>query len=55
MKIKLLLIAITGTLAGYWIINTFIQPMGFLQYLGIELLITVFHALYNLAKKEAIN
>jgi hypothetical protein len=55
MKIKLLLVAIIGTLAGYWVTNMFIQSMSFWQYMGIEFLITLLHALYNIAKEEAVN
>lgn len=55
MRLKLLLVAILGTLIGYWVINTFIQSMSFWQYLAIEFVITIFHELYNFAKQEAIN
>lgn len=55
MMIKLTLVAILGTLVGFWIITTFIQSMSFWQYLGIEFVITLLHALYDLAKKEATN
>ena len=55
MKLKLILLAILGTAIGYWITNMFIQSMSFWQYLAIEFMITIMHALYNAAKKEAIN
>ena len=55
MRFKLLLVAIFGTLVGYWVINTFIQSMSFWQYIAIEFVITILHMLYNSAKKEAVN
>lgn len=55
MRYKLLIIAVLGTLIGYWVVNSFIQPMGFLRYMVIEFVISILHALYNYAKKEAAN
>lgn len=55
MKIKLLLVAILGTLVGYWVTNTFIQSMSIWQFMGIEFVITILHLLYNIAKAEAVN
>lgn len=51
-RLKLLSIAIAGTLIGYTIVNSFIIPVSIWQYLGIELTITLLHILYNRAKIE---
>lgn len=55
MMIKLTLVAILGTMIGFWIITTFIQSMSFWQYLGVEFVITILHLFYNIAKREATN
>jgi len=55
MRFKLILVAILGTLIGYWVTNTLVQPMSFLQYLAIEFVITVLHLLYNIAKSQEAN
>jgi len=56
MKIKLLLVvlAIMGSVMGWLITDFFIISIGFGQFLLIEIIITVFHGLYNLAKKDII-
>jgi hypothetical protein len=55
MKLKLLLVAILGTLIGFWVTDTFIQSMSFWQFLGIEFVITTLHALYGIAKEQSIS
>jgi hypothetical protein len=55
MRFKLFLVAILGTLMGYFVTNTFIQSMSFLQFIAIEFVITILHTLYNVAKKEAVS
>lgn len=55
MRYKLLLVAILGTLIGYYVTSTFIQSMSFLQFIAIEFVITILHTLYNFAKKEAVS
>jgi hypothetical protein len=50
IKYKLLIIALVGSVLSYYIINLFISPITILQYLGIEIIITIFHTLYNKAK-----
>jgi hypothetical protein len=56
MKIKLLLLvlAIIGTIMGWMITDSFIISIGLGQFLLIELIITVFHGLYNIAKRDVI-
>lgn len=53
--LKLTIVAIFGTIVGYWITDNFIQSMSFWQFLGIEFVITILHELYNIAKQEAVN
>jgi len=57
MKNKLLLIvmAVLGTVLGWIITDSFIIAISIYQFLAIELTITVFHELYNLAKIDIIN
>jgi hypothetical protein len=40
-------IAILGSVLAYFIINVFIVPLKVWQYVAIEVLITMFHFLYN--------
>jgi hypothetical protein len=56
MKNKLLLVvlAVIGTALGWMITDSFIITIGIGQFLLIELIITVFHELYNLAKLDII-
>jgi hypothetical protein len=49
---KLLPAAIIGTVISYFIISTYIVQITFLKYLGIEAIVSVFHALYNSLKKQ---
>ena len=49
---RLLSIAVIGTIIGYTVINLVIVSLSIWQYLGIELVITVLHLLYNYAKRE---
>jgi hypothetical protein len=41
------IIAIMGSVLAYFIINMFIIPLKVWQYIAIEVLITLFHFLYN--------
>ena len=50
-KLKLFGLAVLGTAMGYLIVTNFIQEMPFWKYFVIELCITLFHELYNSAKK----
>jgi hypothetical protein len=45
--IKLLPAAILGTVISYFLINEFVISISIAQYLVIEVIVTVFHALYN--------
>lgn len=48
--IKFLLIAILGSVFSCYIISNFIVSINWKQYIGIELVITFFHFLYNYNK-----
>ena len=54
-KINLFFIAILGSAFAFSIINLFIVDITIVQFITIELIISGLHALYNLAKKEALN
>jgi hypothetical protein len=54
-KILLIVFAIIGTLISWVVTNNFIVAVSIGQFLLIELIITVMHELYNVAKKEIIN
>jgi Flp pilus assembly protein TadB len=54
-KLKILIIALMGTLIGYTVVNLLILPMTFWQYFSIEVVITVLHMLYETAKQREIN
>lgn len=51
---KLFIIAIIGSILGYFIINTFIIEISFIKYFGIELVITLMHELYNCARRAEL-
>jgi hypothetical protein len=49
-KLKLLGIAILGSVIGYTVISLFILPVTILQYIAIEAIISILHLMYNTAK-----
>lgn len=49
------MIAVLGSIISYYTVNLFIVSISFMQYLIIELIITIMHALYNKAKKNNLN
>jgi hypothetical protein len=49
-KLKLIGIAILGSVIGYSVITLFIIPLTVLQYIAIEAIISVLHLMYNTAK-----
>jgi hypothetical protein len=51
----LLLLAILGTVLGYMSLNLFIVTVSFVQYICIELVLSLLHWMYNRAKKDLIN
>lgn len=51
-KLTLLAFLIIGLIAGYNIINYFIVPINYIQYVIIEIVVSVFHVLFNYSKKE---
>jgi hypothetical protein len=54
-KIKILLIALMGTLIGYKVVVLFIIPITFWQYFAIEVVVTLLHMLYEQVKQKEIN
>jgi hypothetical protein len=54
-KIKILLIALMGTLIGYRVVDLLIISISFWQYFSIEVVITVLHMLYEQVKQREIN
>jgi hypothetical protein len=54
-KLKLVLVTIIGTVFAYLIIDYFIVQVSFGQYFLIELLITVMHFMYQMAKSQIVN
>lgn len=54
-KVKLITIALIGSILGYLIVNWFIVPMSVFSYLMIELTISIFHKLYEIVKAEVAN
>jgi len=52
VKIHLLFTAIIGTLLGYSIITNFVVEMPFVKFFLIEIVITVFHTIYNYNKNK---
>jgi hypothetical protein len=51
----LLLLAILGTVLGYMSLNLFIVTVSFMQYIGIEIVLSLLHWMYNRAKQDLIN
>lgn len=49
-KIKLFMIAILGSVIAFMLIDLLIINISVLNYIFIELIITVMHSLYNIAK-----
>ena len=49
-KLKLLGIAILGSVIGYLVITLFVIPLSILQYIAIEAIISILHLMYNTAK-----
>jgi hypothetical protein len=54
-KLKILIIAMMGTLIGFTVVDLLIIPVTFWQYFSIEVVITVLHMLYETAKQREIN
>jgi hypothetical protein len=48
----LLLAAVVGTVLSYYIVSRFIIEISFLRYIVVELVIALFHSLYNRLKLE---
>jgi hypothetical protein len=52
VKLHLLFTAIIGTFLGYFIITNFVIEMPFEKFFLIEIVITVFHTIYNYNKNK---
>ena len=48
--IKLSVLAILGSIIAYFMVNTFIVNVTIGQYILIEIIISILHAMYNKAK-----
>ena len=53
-KSVLVALAILGTTLGWLITDLLILKITLIQFIGIEIVITVFHELYNLAKLDIL-
>jgi hypothetical protein len=54
-KLKLLCLAVAGTLIGYGFARILIPEISFFKYLAIEAVITILHALYERTKDKTVN
>jgi len=54
-RVRLLFLAIIGTLLGYYITDLFIVNMALWQFIVIELVISIFHEIYNIGKERINN
>jgi hypothetical protein len=55
IKLRLLFLAIIGTLLGYYITDLFIVNIALWQFIIIELVISIFHEIYNVGKGRITN
>jgi hypothetical protein len=55
LKAKLFMIAIVGSVIAFMLIDLFIININIINYIFIELIITVMHSLYNIAKNQISN
>jgi uncharacterized membrane protein YfcA len=53
-RLLMFLLAILGSVCGYILINQFIINITISQYIGIEVIVTIFHGMYNYSKKTVI-
>ena len=51
-KLLLITYAFIGSAAGYYLINYLLFEINIKQYIIIEIIISLFHYLFNRAKKE---
>lgn len=54
-SLKLILVAIIGSAAGCVIVDKLILPINFMQYILIEVVVTLTHFMYQGVKKELNN
>jgi hypothetical protein len=54
-RVRLLFLAIIGTLLGYYITDLFIVNLALWQFIVIELVISIFHEIYNIGKGRINN
>lgn len=55
MRLRLLIVAVLGSVLSFLFIDSLIINLSVFQYIGIEFLITVMHQLYNYAKTMEVN
>lgn len=54
-SLKLVIIALIGSAVGCVIVDKFILPINFMQYILIEVVVTLTHFMYQAVKKEIQN
>jgi len=52
IRLKLFLIAATGTLASWLLIDTFLVKMNIIQFIAIEFIVGLSHLIYNDVKSK---
>ena len=53
-KLMLLIVALVGSYISFVSIDKFILEISLIQYVFIEIIITMFHWLYNKVKQETV-
>lgn len=53
-KLPLLLCAIVGTLFGYAVTNAFITEISMMNFIVVEIIISIMHASFNRVKVKVI-
>lgn len=52
IRLKLFLIALTGSLVSWLLVHTFLVEMNFVQFLAIEFIVGLSHFIYNDVKSK---
>jgi hypothetical protein len=54
IRLKLLFIALLGSYLSFIIIDKLITPVSIWQYVGIEGVVIIFHAIYNYMRDKVL-
>lgn len=54
-NVSLTFLALLGTMLSFFIVDRFILPISLGKYIAIEIVITMFHYMYNKAKLQTFN